>query len=179
MKKILVMVTLVLIIGLAGCTSGGTDSDTTTDTADKTTEAEKKDDAEKMGKVGEPLKIGDVEYTIKSTKETSTVGSEYFNQKAKGVYILVDVKIKNNGNEALDIASSYFKLKLGDKEFETDTSAEMYLEDKAMVFDSLNPDSTMKGTIVFDVTKKIAKDPDLVLQLQTGAWGTETGMIKL
>ena len=37
----------------------------------------------------------------------------------------------------------------------------------------------LKGKIVFDVTKATIDDKNLQLQVQTGAWGTEKGLINL
>lgn len=189
-KKWFIILAILLLIGVVSSfgNSGEKDGKKTNETSNSTVETEKSnDDATKtededkeiIGKVGQPISIGDIKYKVKSVRTSASVGSSMIGSStAKGKYIIIDLSIKNNGKEPLSVTSLFFKLKLNDKEFETDSTAEIYL-DNAMIFDTLNPDSTMSGTIVFDVSQKIADSSDLLLQIQTGAWGTETGLIKL
>ena len=63
--------------------------------------------------------------------------------------------------------------------YNTDTSAVVYLGDESIFAKEINPDASLKGKIVFDVTKDTIAATNLQLQVQTGAWGTEKGLINL
>lgn len=84
------------------------------------------------------------------------------------------------------VDSSFFKLKRGGKTYEADAAASLSAnqgEDgnitNSFMAQDLNPDSEMSGKVVFDVTPEIAEATDLQLQVQTGAFGTETELINL
>lgn len=142
---------------------------------------EKDDDSgKKMGSVEQPLRVGDVEYTVHSYKTADSVGGEYLNQKANGVYLIVNVTVKNLGKKPLSVDSDYFELRKGDSEYESDSTAGLYAnEDGKFFHDKINPDGELTGNVVFDVTKETADASDLMLQVQTGAWGTQKGLITL
>lgn len=49
----------------------------------------------------------------------------------------------------------------------------------AFFLQELNPESTLSGKVVFDVSEDTINDPSTQLQVQTGVWGTQTEKIKL
>ncbi len=116
-----------------------------------------------------------MEYTVNGIETTDTIGDEYLNQKAQETYLIVSVTVKNNGDDALSVLDSFFKLKKGDKTYNTDSTAIMYLGDESIFAKEINPDASLKGKIVFDVTKATIDDKNLQLQVQTGAWGHGKG----
>jgi hypothetical protein len=178
-----------------------TDDDDTTVTTEETTSADevadepaatkeepkKKEEAEPEVKavgLGESLKIGDMEYIIHSKANAQQVGDPSYPTKANGQYVVIDVTIKNNGTEATDVTSDYFKLVQGEKSYEADSNATPeanYAEggNNTFIFDNLNPGSEMSGKMVFDVSPEVAASKDLKVQIQTGAFGTETDVINL
>lgn len=174
-RKWFIALVIVVIAVAVGTTMGGGEKSKDSDTAKKTEETK---DEEIKGAIGEVLSVGKVDYTVNSSTTATTVGSEYLQETADGIFVIVDITITNNGDEALLVSDSFFKLLLSGKEFKTDTAPAMYVED-SMVFEELNPGSTVTGKVFFDVTEEVANDPALELQLQTGAWGTETGIVKL
>lgn len=175
LKKWQIILIIVIVIGFFGSMMGGSD--------DKTSDQKGKDDIsteeEKIYKMKDTVKVGDVEYVVLSKKSTNKVGDQYFDKKAQGQYLVIDISIKNLGNESLNVSDNFFKLYNGDKEFETDSEASIYLGDKSIIYEDVNPDVTLKGQIVFDVSKEIANSNDNILQVQTGAWGTESEKICL
>lgn len=176
---------LIVVIVVIAIASGGGEDSTETSTTDtsKNTEVKKSDNkaakeekkVETVG-VGEPLKVGDVVFTINSQKKASNVGGQY-GQNAKGEFVILNVTVKNEGKEAITTDSSFFKLLSGDITYEADSTAGIYANDDADFFyQSVNPGIEQKGNIVFDIPKD-AKD--LTVQVQTGMFGTETGVINL
>ncbi|USK58265.1 DUF4352 domain-containing protein [Peribacillus asahii] len=172
MKKFLLMgTTALLALGLAACGDQETSS-----TADEPKQEEVKE--EKSFKIGDLVTVGDMEYTIDGKSNPSTVSS-----KASSTYLILDVKLKNNGNEAVTVDSSFFRLKSGEKTYEADSAASMSANqkedgtiDNSFSSQKLNPDSEISGKIVFDVAPEVAKASDLQVQVQKDA---ETELIDL
>lgn len=190
------IVAIIIIIGIAGANSGGSDT-ASTDTAATTTKADDKTDSktdatkkaepkketpkkkETTVKIGQPLEVGKVTFTVNDVKTADSVGGE-FGQKAQGQYIILSISVKNGDKKAITTDSSFFKLKKGDTEYEADGAASIFANDQSANFlvQQVNPGIENKGNVVFDIPKDI-KPADLTLQVQTGFFGTETGIIKL
>lgn len=164
------------------------------DTAKETTKPEphKTHQKEKQKKpvanlatIGDTVTVGDMQYRVNSFKVKKVLGNEYFNSKANGTYVLLNVTIKNNGSDEVTIDSNFFELHKGKKTYETDANGTLYAnmdskgKENTFFLQGLNPDSKMTGTIAFDVAPQVAKSNNLKLQVQTGFWGTETKMIQL
>jgi hypothetical protein len=179
------LIALGVIMAVAG---GGEDAapSTTPETTAPATESaapEAKEEAPaeepaKVTGIGETLKVGDVTYTVHGRTEAANVGGEY-GETAKGKYLVLDVTVKNEGKESLMVDSSLFKLKSGDTVYEADSTASMYANEQADFFlTDLNSGLEMKGNVVFDIPTE-AHTAELMLQVQTGMFGTETGLIAL
>lgn len=182
-KKWWVWVLAIIIIG-AIATGGGDDEETS-----KTTSSNPKEETKeevKSYKIGDLVNVGDMEYTVIQKSTADQVGPSILPTKASGKYFIVEVTLKNNGTEAVTVDSSFFKLKRGDKTYEADASASMSANqgedgniDNSFFLQSLNPDSSLTGKVVFDVAPEVAEATDLQLQVQTGVFGTETETIDL
>lgn len=185
LKKWQIVLIVILALGVIGALAGGGDDEKKssepaaqkTDKEDK--KEEKKEPKEKTYGINDTLKVGDVEYTVNKIETTDTIGNEYLNQTAQETYLIVSITVKNNGDDALSVLDSFFKLKKGDKTYNTDSSAIMYLGDDSIFAKEINPDASLKGKVAFDVTKETIDDKSLQLQVQTGSWGTEKGLINL
>ncbi|AJD92244.1 hypothetical protein JMA_29270 [Jeotgalibacillus malaysiensis] len=128
--------------------------------------------------IGEPLDVNDVVFTVNDLSTASNFGGEW-GQDAKGEFIVVNVSVTNNRNEAITVDSSFFKLLINDVEYKADGSAAIWAnEDAEFLLESVNPGLTLSGYIPFDVAPEL----DLTngrIQVQTGFFGTETGEISL
>ncbi|NUJ19328.1 DUF4352 domain-containing protein [Bacillus glycinifermentans] len=195
---------IVIIIGAAASNGGNSEQASSTNkeksTENKTTETkqdakkeekkvEKKEEPKKEEsnpKIGDDVKVGDMNYKITGKKTADQVGPSALPQKASDKYLVIDITLKNNGNEKVTVDASFFKLKRGEKTYEADSAASMSANqsedgniDNSFFLQNLNPDSKISGKVVFDVAPEVANAKDLQLQVQTGAWGTETGIIDL
>lgn len=175
-----VLVVIVLIIAV---NMGGEDTSTSKN-AEGTEKAVKADKDKAPAKeqvfgIGDVVKVGDVEFTINSTSTAKNVGGEY-GTNAQGTYLLMNVSVKNVGNESITMDSSFFQLKSGEKTFDADSSASIYAnEDTNFFMEQVNPDLTTTGIVGFDVSDEVIANPELMVQVQTGFFGTETGLIKV
>ncbi|MBZ2120191.1 DUF4352 domain-containing protein [Streptococcus infantis] len=146
-------------------------SEETKKTEEKTTKAEHK--------IGEIVKVGDVEYVVNSKSLSQNVGGEY-GKTANGVYLIVNVTVKNTGKKSITVTDDFFKLLKGDTEYATDGAAGLYANEEAKFFLSeLNPENSITGNVVFDLSNETANASGLQLQVQTGIWGTQKGKISL
>ncbi|MCH1625762.1 DUF4352 domain-containing protein [Fredinandcohnia quinoae] len=188
---------IVIIIIIALATGGGDDEkveqkndDVVTDNNnnndnDKTKEEPKEEEKKAFG-IGEEVKVGDMVYTINKKTTADQVGPSALPEKATGKFIVLDVTLKNNGNEAVTVDSSFFKLLRGEKTYESDSMASMSANqgengtiENSFLLQELNPDSVLSGRVVFDVAPEVADATDLQVQVQTGLFGTETEVINL
>jgi hypothetical protein len=173
---------IVLIIVIAVVSSGGSDStETTPNTTEETSsgETKTKEEVAVVAGMGEVVPVGDVEFTVNSTSTGTNVGGEY-GVDSQGTFLLVDVTVTNKGAEAITVDSSFFKLNAGGKTYESDSSAGIYAnEDTGFFLEQVNPDLSITGTVVFDVTDEVIANPDLLMNVQSGIFGTEQGQIKI
>lgn len=187
-KKWWVWVIAIIIIGAVASNgeSGGSGSKDATSKPASTSEKGEKKTETKVYKIGDLVKVGDMQYKINSKTTADQVGPSALPTNASGKFVVIDVTLKNNGDKAVTVDSSFFKLKRGGKTYEADSEASMSANqkedgniDNSFFLQQVNPDSEITGKVVFDVSPEIANASDLQLQVQTGAFGTETAIINL
>ena len=186
---------LIVVIVIAGAVGGGNKDKTKKADTEKTAKVETKESkAEKSSpkksekqvfRIGQDVTVGKVVYRVDSKEVADTVGNEYLNSTAKGKFLVLNVTVTNNGDKAITVTDDFFKLYKGKTEFKADTTATMYAnqatngDSAAFFLQELNPESTLSGKVVFDVSEDTINDPSTQLQVQTGVWGTQTEKIKL
>ncbi|QSX20037.1 DUF4352 domain-containing protein [Priestia megaterium] len=156
-----------------------------TETKQEAPKEEKKEEKKGFG-IGDTVKVGDMVYTVNSKTTATSVGPSALPTEAKGKFLVIDLKVKNNSDKSVTVDSSFFKLKHDGKTFEADAAGSMSAnqgEDgnikNSFFLEQLNPDLEMGGKIVFDLSPETVDASDLQLQVQTGAFGTETELINL
>lgn len=176
---VLAIIVVIIIANMGGEETPTSETANTASTTENK-KAEKKAPAkEEVFGIGDVVKVGDVEFTINSTSTAKNVGGEY-GINSQGTFLLMDVTVKNVGNESMTTDSSFFQLKLGDKTFDADGSVSIYgNEDTNFFLESVNPDLSATGVVGFDVSDEVIADPELLVQVQTGFFGTETALIKI
>lgn len=176
-KKWWVWVIAVIIVGAIASGGSGSGSDTAAapESGGKTDSAPAAE-AVKVAKIGDALEVGDLVFTVKDAGMTKELKSPLGNKK--GNWMVVTVAVKNGSKEAVTIDSSFFKLLEGDgTTYETDSDNLMYLDAEQNFFlEQINPKLEKTGKVLFALPDGVK---DLKLQVQTGAFGTETGEISL
>lgn len=160
-------------------TAATSEQTSTTSQAESTSSSAESSSSAPSYKIGDVVKVGDVEYTVNSRTTAQNVGGE-FGKTANGTYLILNVTVKNDGKKAITVTDNFFALFKGDTKYETDSTAGIYANEDAKFFlNEVNPENSVTGNVVFDLTPETANDPSLILQVQTGVWGTQKGQIAL
>ena len=91
----------------------------------KKNESSKKKE-KKLYNVGDTIRVGDLEYIVNSVEKTKTVGSEYFNTKAKGTFLKINITVQNFGKKAISLTNRDFNVYKGNVEYKSDSGAAIY-----------------------------------------------------
>jgi hypothetical protein len=111
--------------------------------------------------IGETVKLEGTQYTVKSAKRTSTVGGQFFNEKANGVFVVVKLTVENKKDETktfFDEATKF--ISTNDKKYSTDsdgTIASAGEGDESFILMDMQPDVPETGILVYDVPNGKAK----------------------
>jgi hypothetical protein len=112
-------------------------------------------------KVGETVKLEGTQYTVKGAKRSPTVGSQFLEEKANGVFVVVKLTIENKKDETktfLDESTKFISTE--DKKYSTDsegTVASLGEGDESFIFMDMQPDVPESGILVYDVPVGKAK----------------------
>lgn len=154
--KILTFIGAVILLAIIGNALGGGDDNTST----KTGEVAKKQ--ETTYKVGDVIKIKDLEYTVTKVEQKDKVGDEYFNKQvsAGGTFVAVQYSVKNVGDKPVGMFD-YPSINLTDEkgtkyDSDIDASSSYAVEtdiDNSKIVSDLNPDISVTATDVYEVSK--------------------------
>lgn len=112
-------------------------------------------------KVGETVKLEGTQYTVKSAKRSATVGGQFLEEEANGVFVVVKLTIENKKDETktfLDESTKF--ISTDDKKYSTDsegTVASLGEGDESFIFMDMQPDVPESGILVYDVPVGKAK----------------------
>ncbi|WP_077622445.1 DUF4352 domain-containing protein [Sediminibacillus massiliensis] len=177
-----------IVLGIVVASLGGDDSSSNNEenTEESSNSEGSSEEQETTYSIGDTVEVGAMTYTINEKTTADQVGPSIAPEEANGNYVVLDITAKNNGDEAVTVDGSYFKLKQGDKTFEADSAASMTAnqgEDgsiqNSFFLEQLNPGSEMTGKVVFDVAPEIAEADDLTVVAQEGIFGSVTETIEL
>lgn len=144
-------------------------------------EVVEEEEADDIVGLATPLNVGDVEFTVNNWEQAASVGTDFMIEEANDTYIVMDVTVANNSNEAITVDSSYFKIVNGESTYEPDTMASSTANEDGLglFFEQINPGSSRNAFVVFDITQDVVDSADKQVQVQSGMFGTETGIINL
>lgn len=155
----LVAVIVVITVATSGGGSGG--GDTATDAAGAPASAgngsaaapSAKAPASALPGIGRPVRDGKFEFTVRAVRDGgTTVGPEFLQERAQGTYTLVDLTVRNTGDEAqsLDVSAQKLMTPSG-SQLSADTGATISFNDGAIFYEQINPGNSLDVTIVYDV----------------------------
>ena len=199
---------LVVISVIANGTSTTTEStdsgDSSSKSASSNSKSEKSDKAEankdpekpnnasddytpRVGSTGE-ITVDGIVYSVSSVEQRKSIGDASFglDEKASGTYLVVNLKAHSTKGETVTLTDETFKVSYkGGPEYSADTDGTVALtmeggsgSEEPFFLTDLQPDSTEKGAIVFDVPDA-ALDKKLELRVNELGFGTTHGFIRL
>lgn len=181
---------LLVVIVLIAAFSGGGDDDTPATNSNEASESSSTETSEateedKAFAVGDVVTVGDIDYTVNSVETTKSVGPSVYPTDAQDTFLVIDLTVKNNGNESIMVDTSNFKLIDGEKSFDADSSGSISANQDAegnslgFFLENINPDVEMQGKIVFDVTEAQANSETAQLGLTDNMFSSDYTLVNL
>ena len=161
-----------------------TESGEQEESAKEDEEVVEEDEAVETVGIGETLTVDDIDFTVNDMYQQDSVG-DVIASNANDTYLILDVSVTNNQNEAVMLMDSYFKIVDGETVFEPDGTASMTAnqaispDNLGLLAEEINPGSSRDALIVYDITQSVIDSQTKQLQVQSGMFGTETGIINL
>lgn len=160
-KRFIIPIVLVVIVVLAQLTSGGEGGAERVSASDDSDSSVSDDSDSSVSKdnplqVGETVSLEGTEYTVDGVRTEDAVGDEFFREEASGKYVVVDITIENKKDETRVFSDEATKfISSDDKSYSTDFDATWALigddADAVLLWEDMQPDLPMEGTLVFDV----------------------------
>jgi len=148
--KILSVIIGLVIIGVISSAAGGSKSSTSS-TKPSTSKAAT------TAKIGQAANDGKFEFTVSSVQcgQASVGSNQYLTKTAQGQYCLLNVSVKNIGDQAQSLLSSnQFLLNASGQKYSADDTATLYnAPNGTSWYNDINPGNSVTGAIVFDVPK--------------------------
>ncbi|MDP1418566.1 DUF4352 domain-containing protein [Peribacillus simplex] len=179
------------IIVIANIASGGDEEETSTETKSdtKATETtakpeekkeEPKKEAPKQHQVGDVVKVGKLEYTVKGVEETQKISNVLGDKTTEGKFVIVEMAIKNLDKKERMADSNMFKIKADGAEYGADAELDMYVNEGGIGFflETMNPNISKTGKVVFELPTE-AKAYNIEVSSGAGWSGGEYEQIKL
>ncbi|WP_336865281.1 DUF4352 domain-containing protein [Peribacillus frigoritolerans] len=186
---------VIAIIVIVNIASGGDEEESTTETkadtkATETTakpeekkeepKAEPKKEAPKQHQVGDVVKVGKLEYTVKGVEETQKISNVLGDKTTSGKFVIVEMAIKNLDKKERMADSNMFKIKADGAEYGADAELDMYVNEGGIGFflETMNPNISKTGKVVFELPAE-AKAYNIEVSSGAGWSGGEYEQIKL
>lgn len=130
-------------------------------------------------KIGDEISVGNFNYRVNWIKYKKVIGNEFSNQRADGIYLIIDLSLMNMDKEEHTLDNSLFKLTdENGKEFESSIDGTTALEmngNQTLFLKQCNPNIQKEGVLCFEVPAKGIYD----LHLSGGFWSGTTAVVKL
>lgn len=187
-KKILIGFGILFVIGLIGSQldkdkkddkAKVSSSQTASNDDNMSSSGTSTDDTPEYKKIGDQIEVGNFSYVVNDAKFAKTIGNEFTQKTADGIFLIVNVTFRNNDNEEHTLDNSFFKLTdENGTEFKSSTDGETALEmsgQETLFLKQCNPHITKSGLLIFEVPEKKVYD----MHLSGGFWNGKTAVVKL
>lgn len=165
---------IVAILFVVAAATGGDESDKSGSSTSPSTIAASTDDDESSGDPAEnasdsntpsvgphgSVEVDTLRWRLRDVKAAKTIGDQQYGlgAKANGVFVVVELSVKNNKSESITLTSEAISLVAGDKTYSTDSNAETALIGsgaKTFLLEDLGPGVTLTGATAFDVAPAV------------------------
>lgn len=151
--KVLSVIIGLVIIGVISSAAGGSKSSTGSSSTTKSSTSK----AAETAKIGQAANDGKFEFTVSSVQcgQASVGSNQYLTKTAQGQYCLLNVSVKNIGDQAQSLLSSnQYLLNASGQKYSADDTATLYnAPNGTSWYNDINPGNSVTGAIVFDVPK--------------------------
>lgn len=165
-----------IVVGIIGQLGGSGDNE-----SKKTASAPEEKVEEKDFKIGDTIDMENFTIVANSKSKSKEITDEsgYLSTEPNegSSFYIVNITIKNKSNDPKTLSNNSFILKNGEKSYVSTTDI---LSDDSITFDTLNPDETKTGNIVFTVPDSVVDNPGFNLEL-SDSWlkGDVSGDLKI
>jgi Domain of unknown function (DUF4352) len=102
--------------------------------------------------IGDPVRDGRFEFVVVGVRgPVPSLGTEPWIHRAHGEFVLVDVAVRNIGDEPQVFTDSAQQAYAGEARLDADGWAGRLLGDNAVGWETVNPGNELRGTLVYDV----------------------------
>lgn len=154
--KILSIIGGFILLGIIVSAAGG-GSKSNSNTSNSSSSGSSSSAKAETAKIGQPANDGKFEFTVKSVEcgKTSVGSNQYLTKTAQGQYCLLNVTVKNVGDQAQSLVSSnQYLLNASGQKYSADDMATIYnAPNGTSWYNDINPGNSVEGAIVFDLPK--------------------------
>lgn len=156
-KVLTVILVLVVLGGIGAAAGGGGSNKNSSNGSSSSTSSDSQ--AKIVAKIGQPARDGKFEFTVKNIKcGVPNVGESYSTKTAQGQYCLLDVTVKNIGDQAQSLYSgNQYLYNAQNQKYSADDLATIDAAPLGSTgsswFNDINPGNGVEGVIVFDIPK--------------------------
>jgi hypothetical protein len=104
--------------------------------------------------IGDEFTVGDVRYQVNGVTTKQEIGERSYGTligvEANGKFLLLDMTVMNEANEAITMRESSLKLKIDEAQYSPSSEAWAYMDD-SFTFEQLNPGVQVDGNVAYDV----------------------------
>ncbi len=112
-----------------------------------------------LAKIGQPVRDGKFEFTVTSIDcgKNSVGTNEYLTKQAQGQFCLLNLTVKNIGNESQTFSDSgQLLFDANGNKYSSDSGASFYANPSGSTFlNQINPGNSVTGAVVFDIPKGV------------------------
>lgn len=180
---VIAVIVVISVASNSGKDSGKTTSTSTGEGAKATSgQTQSKSQEEQKFKIGDTVKVGDIEYIVSDVKDSKSIGTnQYLKKETDSNFVTIKVTVKNTSDKAKTIDTSMFKLK--DSKgiaYSADAGVDMYANEagKSFFLQQANPNVPKTGNIVFETPTKNADEP-FTLEVSGGMVSIKSANITL
>lgn len=159
--KILSVILVLVVIGGISAAAGGDNTNTSNKSSNNSSSNSeaKQESKPEVANIGTAVRDGKFEFVVNSIEcGKAKVGTnEFLTKTAQGQFCLLNVTVKNIGNEKQSLFSANQKLlDASNKEYSADDTATLYAAPQGSSwYSDINPGNSVEGSIVFDVPKDV------------------------
>jgi hypothetical protein len=167
--KIITTILILIVLGMIG-SMGKSGSSTSTSQSGN---GSKQEGVKSIAKVGKTVQDGDIAYTVTDVTTATSLGNQYTQREAQGLFYVISLKIENKAKETKTIDSSMITLtdsqgRTFDRSIEGQTAKGMVQGKVDLFLQQVQPGLNVNGDIVFDIPKEAT---GLKLMVKGGYFG--------